>query len=848
MRHSDSKKLKTPPIHLRSNKVKFCSRSILIFLAGVIFLTPAVFGAENSGSEDLRMGDKAFENGDYDSAVRFFKKAQVLLGSPLWEQCALKLGKSYLKQGDIISASEMLTRLKKRNPQFPTGVLPGLILAAEGNFSEAVKVFKKVASQNGPERLEALYQQGLACLNTGAYADALKAFEELDNSPVPEISRKGRYARIYTLIHSGDYKKADEVLDKTASSPEREHLNMFNLVKRGDLAGFKVLWSKAREQSGDPRPEKLLYEICRTAADLAEQKQNADFAALCLNDSFKFAPGNAERKDVMHQLFNLQSRSNIDGARDTVNRYCSAFPEASDKALLRLQCGRLFAANNRYKEAVEIFKEVIKDADNLLDERRSAAFDASGAAEKGNLIETAKEMYLYLINRSTTPEVKQMSEFRFGEFFVRQKDYASAEKYFNRVILQNGSMAEEARYRLLAVLMDTRQYARAKQTAEKLLEAKTPEYANYGRYRLAELTELEGNLALARKLYLEYLNKAPASTLASAAAFSAAQLAEKSGDLTIAAAEYLDFVRKYPGDINAAPSLFLALRADCLSGGKQIAEKCLELMTKSYSQTKEYNASLLQFADYFFNHGNYSRALELLKKKNKLNDRAAAFILLESRVRQAAGNAASALQLARELLEKYPDAPEAVEANFLCGNILADLGETSLALTHFKKAEKQRVSGIFAEIISGRIADCSLSLYTGSDFDRHLVEDALKRYLKLAEEAKLPAVKLQSICKAGNCYARMGNHRKAVENYEKTLYFAALLKNNNFQPDPIWCARAAYGGARAAFKGRKPEGLVRALRLIRLYEKLELPGTGEDFGTLRKQLHEAYNLLKRKGK
>ena len=194
----------------------------------------------------------------------------------------------------------------------------------------------------------------------------------------------------------------------------------------------------------------------------------------------------------------------------------------------------------------------------------------------------------------------------------------SAEKYFNSVILQNGSMAEEARYRLLAVLMDTRQYVRAKQTAEKLLEAKTPEYANYGRYRLAELTELEGNLALARKLYLEYLNKAPASTLASAAAFSAAQLAEKSGDLTIAAAEYLDFVRKYPGDINAAPSLFLALRADCLSGGKQIAEKCLELMTKSYSQTKEYNASLLQFADYFFNHGNYSRALELLKKKNKL--------------------------------------------------------------------------------------------------------------------------------------------------------------------------------------------------------------------------------------
>ena len=828
--------------------MKFSSRIILIFLAGVIFMTPAAFGAEASGSEDLRMGEKAFEAGDFDSAARFFKKAMVLLGSPLWEQCALKLGKAYLKQGDVFSAAETLNRLKARNPLFSAGVLPGMILAAEGNFAAAAQVFKKVAAQNGPERLEALYLLGTACLNTGAYADALKAFEELDNSPVPAISSKGRYARIYTLIHSGSCDQADELLGKTSSSPEKDRLTMFNLVKRGNLAAFKTLWLNERKNSGDPRPEKLLFELCHAAADLAEQKEDTDFAALCLNDSFKFAPGNAERKEVMHRLFNLQSRSDISGARDTVNRYCSAFPEDSDKALMRLQCGRLFAANGRYKEAVEIFQEVIKDADNLLDERRSAASDAAGAAEKGNMIETAKEMYLYLINRSTTPEAKQTSEFRFGEFFVRQKDYVSAERYFNSVILQNGSLAEEARYRLLAVLMDTRQSARAKQTAEKLLEAKKPEYADYARFRVAELTELEGNIKLARKLYLEYLNKAPDSTLAPAAAFSAAQLAEKSGDLTIAAAEYLAFVRKHPQDINAAPSLFLALRADCLSGGKQIAEKCLELMTKNYSETKEYNAALLQFADYFFNHGNYSRSLELLKKKNKLNDRTAAFMLLESRVRQAAGNAASALQIARELPEKYPDAPEAVEANFICGNIYADLGENNLALEHFKKAEKQRVSGIFAEIISGRIADCHLALYTGSDFDRSQGEDALKRYLKLSEEAKLPAVKLQSICKTGSCYARMGNYRKALEYYEKTLYFAALLQSADIQPDPVWCARAAYGGARAAFKGRKPEGISRALRFIRLYEKLDLPDTGEDFATLRKQLREAYNLLKRKEK
>ena len=89
-----------------------------------------------------------------------------------------------------------------------------------------------------------------------------------------------------------------------------------------------------------------------------------------------------------------------------------------------------------------------------------------------------------------------------------------------------------------------------------------------------------------------------------------------------------------------------------------------------------------------------------------------------------------------------------------------------------------------------------------------------------------------------------------VKQINRSLFFfrGALLQSANIQPDPVWCARAAYGGARAAFKGRKPEGISRALRFIRLYEKLDLPDTGEDFATLRKQLREAYNLLKRKEK
>ena len=819
-------------------------------LTGFLILVPAgAFCAADAGSEDLRLGDKAYASGDYASAERFYKKATVLLDSPLWEKCMMQLSRVYLKQGDTASASDVLARLKQRNPEYSVGILPGLILAAEGNYRSAVKIFRPLSLQNGPDRLEALYQLGAASLMTGDFKEAMEIFSKLEKAPVPAVAARGRHARIYALIYNKQYEQALELLARTEKSAENARLSLLLLAKSGKFADFKNSWNKVRAGFGDPRPERLIYEICRNGAQLAEKEKDIAFAAECLNDSFKFAPDNARRKDVMRRLFNVQSNKDIDGAVETVRRYCSVFPEAHDKALMMIQCGRLLAGNNRCKEAVEIFRQVMKDEENLLEERRSAAFEAAASAEKAEQFAVAEEMYHYLISRSTTPEVKQNSEFLLGEFYVRRKNHAEAEKYFNRVISQGGTKADDARHRLLAVLIDSGDYAKAKQTAAVLLESSNADYANYARYRLAGLTELEGDLENAHKLYLEYVAKAPASTLAPAAAFSAARLAERTGNMAAAAAEYLAFASKYPSDINTAAALFLALRAECLTGRTQIAWKCLEILSAKHAALPEFNAALLQFADYFFNIKDYKQALEVLKRRPLDNTHAASmFLLWEVRIRLALGETASALQIGREVLSKYPTSREAAEAHFLCGNILADLGENNMALSHFRQAEKSGQPGVFAEVVSGRIADCSVALFSGSDFDRRFLEGALQRYQKLAEEAKLPEVKLQSLCKAGQCSELLGDSRMALEYYEKTLYFASLLKNNNFSPDAVWCARAAYAGAKAAVKGKNPERLVRALRMIRLYEELSLPKTGEDFDTLRKELHNSYNLLKRKGK
>ena len=818
-----------------------------VFGIGILLSFPTDLCAETpAGSEDLQLGDRAFARGDFRAAERFYRKALMLLASPLWEKGADQLCRTYLELGSVSQADDVLTELKKRCPDYPADILSGMVLAADGNFADAVRAFGHAANRNGPDKPEAVYRLAAACLASGNYQEALRHFAGLEKLSSSEYARRGAFGRIYTLIRQGRTDDAASLLREFPSGDDADKLEMLRLVRAQDVSGFKSRWMQKRKVFSDPRPDPLLYEICSGGSALALKKNDPELAEGCLRDAFDFAPDDARRKDVMYRLFNLQSRSDPAAAVETVRRYCRAFPDSTAKALLLIQGGRLLAASGKYKEAVDLFGEVIKDRENLLDERRAAAADAAAAAERGGLADEAKKMFDYLITHSVSPEQKQRSELRLAEFCLRNRNYAEAEKFLGQVILQGGKLAEDARTTLLSLLMESKQYGKAKKVAQQLLSAADPDHANFGRCQLAQLSEKERDLPRARALYLEYLKQAPLGAFSPAAHFAAARIAEELGRSEDASAEYLDFARKFPGDVNAAAALFLALRADCLAGRGGIAEKCLSLLAEKHPASREYKAALLQLADHLFRTGSPERALALLERKGAAPDPEMdpAFALMTARIRLASGNAAGALQTAQTALKTFPGAAQAADLNFLCGNILSDMGETTQALDFFRRAERLRSAGLFGEIVSGRIADCSRTLFSDNGLDKKLIEDAYGRYLKLAADAKLPGLRLQSLCKAAVCCELMKKDAQAVDLYEKTLYFASLLKSENTSPDPVWCARAAYAGARTILKKPRPERLVRALRLIRLYEDLALPETGEDFTALRRELRDSYNQMK----
>ena len=799
-------------------------------------------------SEELKMGNTARARGDISGAAAFYRKAmQSAAGDqPLYTSAAVSLGKCMLEQGKLPEAKHVYAALKKQYPTADADVFSALILAAEGRNDDAVALLEKVIASQSADREEALFHLGQLFLQQGKFQLAMENFNKLSRSSNPVNRENGKNGLIYSAIRSGNTIAAKRVLDTLPEGKIKQRLDLLLKIQSKDYKDFKTAFSALPRENQDPGANPLLYEICSRGADLAAENKDSVFAEFCLKNAYQYAANDTVRRDLMLRLLNAQSQHNINSALQTLERYLKVFPDAHNRAVLQLECGRLLTEHKKYDNAIKLFESVIKDEENLLDERISAADDAAKTAEKAGMPEKAREMYQYLITHSIAPGQRQRYEYRLGTFLLRQKKHLEAENCFRKVAASGGELAEESLYWLLETQMQAKRYSEAKLSAQKLLKAENPNHVNFGRYTLALLTELSGDVAKARSLYLDCLSKAPSSSYAPQAAFSAAKLAEKLEKLPDAIKEYLNFAEKYPDNANTPAALFFAMRANCMSKRTSSAVDCFEKLESRFPAAQETKIARLQLADYLLAINRAQEALKLLPMTDTPAAAAspeleADTLLLRGRVQEAAQNHAGALQTLKKLLEKYPASAAAANANILAGNILYDLGELRMALGHFEQAEKLHPADIFGEVASGRIADCNMNLYSSRNFDQKYLKEALQRYEKLASESAVPQIRLQSIYKAALCYELAGSDRKAISTYERTLYLATVFRSNGVMPDPVWCSRAAYRGARLISKEKTPDNLVRALRMIRLYESLNIENSGEDFNSLRRELKESYN-------
>ena len=839
-----------------------CSPLKRFLLATGVLLTafrlPGAAAGEEMGAAE-RLAASAAAAGDYRGAAAAFRRALLeSAGTPVdAARLRLALGSALLRSGDLAGARRTLGEFRRLYPHASPELLPGEIFAAEGRFEEARRCFRKLAEDSDtPDDLRARARLASARLSlhldaSGEALGELSALKDKEAKTPAEILAEAEPVYIYTLIRLGRSGEAAKELagrERKGESPAAAlRFDLLELYRRfqagAPVAEFTVGWEKLRS-AVDPHPDDLVRRILDDAAQLAQRRKEFNAALRCWTDAFHFAGSDAERRDVLKNIFYCRRAVNAEDAAETARQYRRFFPDAPDRAQLLLSAAKQLVTENKIPAALELFEMVSADRGVTRAERFDAARSAAVAAERIREYGKARRMLEFLEREAKSDDERGEAALLCGEYLFRRKDFEGAARRVEPLLEDHlRAVADRAAFLLLRAGIELKRIPEALKIADRLKDSPTTEYAAFADYQTAALTEAKGEFAAARKLYLGFLSRFADSRYAPAARFAAARLAERDGDFAAAAREFRSFATLYPTDPSAAAALFLAVRGACLADDRKEAEEGLKQLLSRDAAAPERCAALLCFAQYLRRLGALDDEEKLLKLHFAVAaapaDRAA-MMLEKIRLLRARGRRGEAADAARKLLDEFPSSAIAADAALLAGDLLCDLGKYAEARKYFERAKTLRPAGLFGEIADGRLADCCFALSSEVRNDAELLR-AVEIYNRLAENSRFPAVRLQSRFKAGQCREFLGGEAAAIDDYEQVLNYALQLRSEGGNPDFIWCSRAAHAAMRLLLNGDRPDRLQRAARIAARYRGLGPSAAADtDFRALGEEIRKRY--------
>lgn len=830
--------------------------------ARIIAAAGALFGAFllplcADEAAERRLGEEACAQGDYKNAAQYFDNARQISAQDVekWGANTLSMADAKLRDGDVEAAKRLLAEYRSRLPAHGAGMLPGQILMAEKRYAEAEEFFSALASgASDPETAcEAALGVGEARLGQKNFKGAVEKFAQIENenADLPRWAQRALEARIYALIESGDYKTAEELLAagkfRKMNPAHWRTLDLLVALRRGAFDRFLTDWGSL---SGNPgkQPAPILYELAVGGARLAMEKKQTAAAESLWSDAFKLADTDVERQNALRELINLQAGHDPAQAAATLRRYLTFYPDSPDRAGLLLRGARLLAGAGDVKQALDLYSRVTGDNRIPAGDRLTAAREAAVAASDAKLYDLAEPMFRYLVEQAETPAQKEEGELLLGEHYFRCGDFARAAQRMKSVADVNGTHAEAARFWLLRSLIPLGAYAEAMPVAEKLRDAKNPEYRVAAEYYRAFLLEKRGQTGAARSEYERFLILHPESDYVPAAQLAAAELALELRDYPAAAEGLFRYAGLKPVPPDAARALYLAMQAGYFGGRSEDVARALNELDERFPGSAGSVEARLQLADYLLAGGDPAGAEQQLVELEKRGaaeepEVAAELLYRRAQIARSQQNPSRAKELLETLLSTRAESSFAADAALLAGNLEMDAGRYAGALKFFRQAHELRPDGLFGRIASGRIADARYCIYAET-LDPADLKAAAELYGELAEEPGDPRLQLQSLYKLGKCRELLGEPGRALDAYSRVLYLALDQKRGGVMPDPVWTGKAGYSAALAGLKRGTPAGARDALRVIGILEELQLP-TGEDFDRIRQEIRRKYNLQRK---
>ena len=787
-----------------------------------------------AGERDERsMGDDAFSRGDYAGAVQFYSKALLYAKDKRWNEDALLLARAQLRAGDVAGAEKTYAEYRKRNPEGgnSAGMLPGELMLAAKNYSDAARYFSRLGETSPDPELQrsARFAAAAAFAEGGDFASAEAIYGELEKryDDSKRWSQEAHFGLINTLIRSRQFERAAALLKERkyfgARSEQYLYNEMFRAAQMQDLNLFMALW-RTLPRNYDPQQ---LCKLALMGAELAQRSPaTLSEAADLLRRAFESAADDHVRKQILRKLINVESVNSAEEAEKAIVSYLKTWPNDPEKSDLLFRQSRLLVSRQKYAEALKILDGLIVAKDTPDNLKLTAIKESAACSEYlKDLTRTEQTLQKLLIYAAGNVE-REEAFFLLGEFHLKQKQYLRAEEYFRAAIGQAGIRTAEVQFRLLETLIGKEDFTNAAVVARQLGKASQGVHRAASAYYLAYIDSRQDEAAAARDKFLEFLKEFPWSSYVQPATYHAAELAFRDRNFKVAADELLGFTEQYPESQFNDAALLLAIQSACISRDIQLADKIIARYDKLLPNSPGRLEARLLLADAMYHQHRRSDSLALLDKTAGLGENNPV-ILAEihyqyARIALAEEDRKLALKHLQDILDKYSDVtPLAADAACISGNLLADMGSYEKAADAFRKALKFNSAGTFALLCRGRLADVMLGQYSSAPSEE-LLTQIIDIYRKLSA-AQDYRIRLQSCCKLGRVLEMSGDNRGAFAAYQEALYIAGNMKRQKLAADPVWTGKAAQAALNICQKKEFPDRASHIRRITAQMQELGIP-------------------------
>lgn len=771
-----------------------------------------------------RLGDAAFYAGDYPNAISSYVSALELADRENkpdgWAASALNLGVAYLHNGDIARARQIHDEFCRRYPLRSAGTLPGDLLAAEGKYIEAEKFFKSLLANN-PEMADATrFSLGMLYLKTKKFSSAYDVFTKLAAKESP-WQNAALNERLYALICLKRYSEALAVIGGIPPAKRNADVELMLYlaeVYSGKTSNLEKNFNKFLEKM-PPSPHLRLMELLAQASTVARKAGNYDFASRALYQALSFSVDSRTRRELHKMLVETLMAYSLPDAAEQARKYALTYPSAAD----RMQV--ISSVANAQKDpsiALKLYMFVIQGQFTMA-EKIAAAKAAVALAEKTKNFAELKKINDFLIANLPLEESVDY-QCRYAAFLEAGGKYDLTLAQLNDAVKRAGTsgklqISQKPMVKLMEFYWRNNDPEAVSKLAGQLAASPVSAYAYSAKMAQGQILDKNGDYERAREKFIEAAKIAPAGV--AEAKFQAALMAKKADDFATAAPEFMELAEKYPDFAKTPEALFMA--ADLFStinaAGK--ANHAAALLQKKYSNSSAFAALILRNAAEKGNAGDIDGALKELKELEKkfssspVADDAA---LLQG-IFLARKDAAAAIQIFSRLRNSGKK-QLAAESGWRLGDLLFRRGDLTGAYDEFIRSAEQEPGTLVSDVAYGRAGDCLLA--GKMPLPQANISGALKIFQNLAESSKFSQIRLQALFKSAVAFEYMGERAKALEAYEKTVYWACEMNRQGVTPDSQWCVRAVEAALRLIAENRVPGALQRGLRLIELSNDLLL--------------------------